>query len=178
MLKLADNRLSDRLTLQLSPGIMGHWRVAHTRARFEKAFAWDLLRPKTLYLSPMISKATIWKGRKRSSLVPLFPSYVFFCGGADCTSAGAGHESRFRQVIPVRDRKQFVRELAAIEKALDHGTSIEFYPFAAVGKRCRIASGPLQGLEGTVVQVRGVARLVLHVSILGRVLPGDKRRCP
>ena len=167
MLKVSNNppvRSPDVASIATLPG---DWWVAHTKARFEKAFAWDLLGQKTPYLLPMIAKATVWRGRKRKSLVPLFPSYVFFCGGADARHRALA-TNRICQVIPVRDRKQFVRELAAIEKALDNGAAIEFYPFAAIGKRCRVASGPLEGLEGTVVQAMGKTRLVLHVSILGQ----------
>jgi len=147
--------------------LSGDWWVAHTKARFEKAFAWDLIAQKTPYLLPMIPKVTIWKGHRRKSMVPLFSSYVFFCGGPEERHRALA-TNRICQVIPVRDRKQFVRELAAIEKALDNGAAIEFYPFAAVGKRCRVARGPLEGLEGTVVQAMGKTRLVLHVSILGQ----------
>jgi transcription antitermination factor NusG len=42
------------------------------------------------------------------------------------------------------------------------------YPFAAVGRRCRVTAGPLEGMEGIVVRRDKLARLVLEVSILGQ----------
>jgi hypothetical protein len=167
MLKAADNPPVRPPNVQCVASLVGDWWVAHTKARAEKAFAWDLLGQGTAYLLPMIPKVSVWKGRKRQSLTPLFPSYVFFCGGRD-ERHRALTTNRVCQVLPVRERAQFVAELTAVETAIQSGAPLEFYPFAAIGRRCRITRGPLRGLEGTVVQAMGVTRLVLQVSILGQ----------
>lgn len=167
MLKVSENPPVRTPELASVAAAEGQWWVAHTKARFEKAFAWDLLSKGTPYLLPMIPRLSVWKGRKRESLVPLFPSYVFFCGGPE-ERYRALATNRVCQVIPVHDRARFVAELVGVERALDAGMPLAFYPHAAVGKRCRIARGPLRGLEGTVVQARGITHLVLHVSILGQ----------
>ena len=73
----------------LSPGVRGvaerrgRWWVAHTKARCEKAFAGDLLPGRVAYFLPMTERASVSGGRKRRGMMPLFPSYVFFCGEAD-----------------------------------------------------------------------------------------------
>ena len=38
----------------------------------------------------------------------------------------------------------------------------------AVGQSCRVTRGPFEGIEGTVIQRNGKARIVLHVKMLGR----------
>jgi transcription antitermination factor NusG len=167
MLKVSDNPPIRPPEVATIAALEGDWWVAHTKARSEKQLAWDLLAQKTPYLLPMIRKLSLWQGRRRYSLVPLFPSYVFFCG-TDEARIGVLSTGRVCQVLPVRDRSQFVNELTAVERVLESKTPVEFYPFAAVGKRCRVAKGPLRGMEGIVVQVKGLARLVLQVSILGQ----------
>jgi len=50
--------------------------------------------------------------------------------------------NRLCTVIPVADQPRLVEELAAVERALAGDFSIDFYPHAAVGKRCRVKAGP------------------------------------
>jgi transcription antitermination factor NusG len=145
----------------------GCWWVAHTRSRFEKAFAWDLLHHGTGYFLPMVTRTRTSGGRKRHVLTPLFGSYVFFCG-SDEDRYWAMTTGRLCQTIVVSDQARFVAELSAIEKALAGKATLDPYPFAAVGKRCRITAGPFQGTEGIVIQRDRVTRLVLQVAILGQ----------
>lgn len=145
----------------------GDWWVAHTRARFEKAFAWDMLRRGVGYFLPMLERTRVSGGRKRHVLVPLFASYVFFCG-SEVDRHGAMATGRLCQTIPVSDQAKFVSEIAAIEKALAGRVVLDPYPHAAIGKRCRVAAGPFQGMEGVVTQRGKLARLVLEISILGQ----------
>ena len=173
MLKLGDNpplAFPDDL---LSPERARRaWWVGHTKARFEKAFAQDLLARRIEYFLPMVPRVTVSGGRKRHGLMPLFPSYVFFCGEADERLAALATD-RLAQVIPVRDQQQLTDELTALHRLITGGMRLELYPFATVGRRCRITRGPFEGMEGTVVERKEareahVARLVLEVSMLGQ----------
>ena len=147
--------------------LTGRWWVAHTKSRFEKAFAWDLLQRGIGYFLPLIERVRMSGGRKRRVMAPLFPSYVFFCGDdEDRYTAMTTH--RLCQTLEVRDQEELVRELVAIETALAGKAELDPYPFAAVGQRCRITAGPFMGLEGVVIQRNGIARLVLQVSMLGQ----------
>lgn len=167
MLKEAENPPITFPEFQTVSDYPGEWWVAHTKARAEKAFAWDLLRQDVPYFLPMVRQTRMSGGRKRHVLAPLFPSYVFFCGDA---------ESRYQalatdylcQVIPVRDQARLVEELTSLERAVSGGAPLNPYPFAAVGKRCRVVAGPFEGVEGIVVRVDGRARIVLQVSMLGQ----------
>jgi hypothetical protein len=145
------------------------WWVGHTKARFEKAFAQDLLAKRIEFFLPMVSRVTISGGRKRHGMAPLFPSYVFFCGG-DEQRVTALATDQLCQVIPVRDQKQLTGELIALHRLITGGMKLELYRFATVGRRCRITRGPFEGREGTVVDRKDarVARLVLEVTMLGQ----------
>lgn len=145
----------------------GDWWVAHTKARFEKALAFDLIAKGIGFYLPMVERVRMSGGRKRRLLLPLFPSYVFFCGDAESRYTALA-TNRLCQAIAVTDRESFVAELVALERALASHAHLDLFPFAAVGRRCRVRIGPLQGIVGTVVRRDNETRLVLQVSMLGQ----------
>ena len=169
MLKLADN------PPMLSPEdgtlecLSGRWWVGHTKARQEKAFAWDLRKLGVAYFLPMIERLSYSGGRKRRGMNALFPSYVFFCGGDDARYR-ALVTGRLCQVILVPDQHKLLGELRNIELALRGNAALDPYPFAVVGRRCRVKAGPFLGIEGTVVERKSLSRLVLEVSLLGQAV--------
>jgi hypothetical protein len=167
MLKISDNPPIRPLTVSSIAELTGDWWVAHTKSRSEKAFCWDLHERKIGYFLPMIEKLSFSGGRKRRGMVPLFTSYVFFCGD-DTQRYTALTTNRLCQVIPVVNRQLFLEELLDVEKALDSGMALDLHPHAEIGKRCRVTAGPLEGIEGIVIQRNSVTRLVLQVSILGK----------
>jgi transcription antitermination factor NusG len=141
--------------------------VAHTRARAEKVFAWDLLGREIGYFLPMLDRVTVSGGKKRRVLLPLFPSYVFFCG-SDEDRYTAMTTNRLCQTIEVFDQRKMIEELVAIEKAIRGKAVLDPYPSIVEGQRCRITAGAFKGLEGIVVQRGTTSRIVLQVSILGQ----------
>ncbi|KKK99636.1 hypothetical protein LCGC14_2630780 [marine sediment metagenome] len=149
--------------------LSGQWWVAHTKARFEKAFAWELLHHDVSYFLPMIQRVRISSGRsrKRRVLLPLFPSYVFIRGSEE-DRLTAIKTNRLCRIIEVPDQDKLTDELVAIEMVLANGVDMDLHPHAAVGQRCRIRSGPMHGLEGVVVRRNRKARIVLEVAILGQ----------
>jgi len=165
MLKLSENPPC------LSPGVetleelSGTWFVAHTKARNEKAFAWDLLHRNVGYFLPLYEKTSFSGGRRRRVKVPLFPSYVFFCGDEE-TRYLALTTNRLAQTLRVPDQEQFLRELRQVEKAIQGKAKLDPYPFAVPGKRCRIKYGPFRDLEGTILRRHGNTYLVLRVTLI------------
>lgn len=167
MLKLSDNppMLPDGAASVAD--LAGRWWVAHTKSRFEKAFAWELLRRRTGYFLPLIERVRVSGGRKRRVLLPLFPGYVFLCGTEDDRHAAMA-TNRLCQTIYVADQARLRGELASIEGALKGNADLDPYPFAVVGRRCRIVAGPFLGVEGVVVERGRLARLVLSIDVLGQ----------
>lgn len=167
MLKLADN---PPILSPIAPSLRamtGQWWIAHTRARFEKAFAFDLLARGTGYFLPLIQRVKMSGGRKRHVMLPLFPSYVFFCGTEEDRYAALA-TNRLCRVIETVDQAGLLAELTSLETALACKAVLDPYPFAAVGRRCRVRSGPFEGLEGVVIERDGPTRLVLQVKLLGQ----------
>ena len=160
MLKLCENTPVLPPEVESLAELKGKWWVAHTKSRFEKVFAWDLLHRKIGYFLPMIRKIKISGGKKRHVVLPLFSSYVFFCGD-DEDRYWAMTTNRLCQTIPVVDQAGLICELTAIEKAILGKAQLDPYPFAVVGSRCRITSGAFKGLEGTIIDRGKQTRIVL-----------------
>lgn len=153
--------------VQTLADLPGPWWVGHTRSRFEKTFAWDMLRRNIGFYLPMVERVTVSHGVKRRALLPMFSGYVFFCG-TEADRYAALATNRLCQAIRILDQESVARELLSIERAMANKAQLDPYPFAAQGQRCRVTSGPFQGLEGIVVQRTNLARLVLQVTILGQ----------
>ena len=167
MLRLSDNpeRLFPRVD-DLSR-MAGTWWVAHTKSRCEKAFAHDLAARSIAYFLPMQPRVIFSGGRKRFVMMPLFPSYVFFCGDTMDRQAALATRKLCR-VIDVCDQCRLISELSATNRVLEANLQLDPHPFTTIGTRVRVTCGPLAGIEGTVIRCNGVARLVLQVSILGQ----------
>ena len=168
MLKLSENPSILLPGVESLVELGGIWWVAHTKARFEKAFAWDMFRQGIGYFLPMREKVIFSGGRKRCVMIPLLKSYVFFCG-TEQDRYTALTTNRLCQTIDVFDQERLICELEAIEKAVLNKIDLDMYPHLPIGSRCRIISGPMIGTEGTVVERKDEkARMVLEVTILGQ----------
>lgn len=147
----------------------GHWWVLHTKARNEKALAWDLLKLDVSYFLPMVDKVRSIRGRRIKTVVVLFPGYVFLCGN-DQHRYAAMTSNRVATTIQVADQDCIVKELAAIHKALDGPTQLDPFPYLQTGRRCVVTAGPLRGIEGHLVRRKNVDRLVMQVHVLGQAV--------
>jgi len=174
MLKLSDNPPMLTPMAQTLSDLQGRWWVACTRGQHEKALARYLLAREVGYFLPMHTRVTFCRKVKRTSLLPLFPCYVFVCGDKHDREA-ALRSNRIFRAIEVVNQPQLIAELTSIETALAANAELELYPSLAVGQRCRIIAGPFEGLEGIVVERRKRARFVLAVGILaqGAIMEAD-----
>lgn len=146
----------------------GTWWVAHTRSRNEKAVAWAMAGKSIQYFLPMSWKVSRKTSRTVRSLLPVFTSYVFFCGNEN-DRLEVLKTNRIATVIPVFDQAHLVAELLPIEKALLAGKTLQPHEYIKVGQKCKVVAGPLMGTEGFVVrQGDKNLRLVLAVEMLGQ----------
>ena len=168
MLALSENPPMRSPHLNVMEDSGKQWWIAHTKSRVEKVFAWDLVRRNVPYFLPMNQRLTFSGGRKRRVILPIFSSYVFIYADDD-DRATALMTNRLCKLIRVVEQDLLTQELADIERGLESNLPIDLYPFAAVGRRCRVAVGPMMGVEGTVVQRNAKSsRLVLEVKMLGQ----------
>src|SRR5437899_3083483 len=144
------------------------WYAAYTLPRHEKAVAEQLgFRQVETYL-PLYLSARRWAERRALVEVPLFPGYVFVRISASQRIRVIEHPSVLRLVTfngrpaPLPDG-----EIERLRAALELGKA-EPFPFLIPGKRIRVRSGPLAGLEGTILRRKGRMRLVVSVEAIQR----------
>jgi transcriptional antiterminator RfaH len=166
MLNLHENPSIVLPGLNTIAAVQGDWWVVHTRPRCEKALAWDLTHKNIPYFLPMSRRAQIWGGRRRLVLQPLFPSYLFVCGDSPMRGNVLA-TGRAVNILPVPQRQQFVDEIESLRIALDSNVQLNLYPFVTVGRRVRVARGPMMGMVGMILETKDFARLVLQVTALG-----------
>ena len=167
MLKLSDNPPALPPVAREVRDLNGQWWVAYTMARQEKALAWDLLRRDIGYYLPMREQRSFSGGRNRRTLLPLFPSYVFFCGNEDDRYT-ALTTNRISHIIEVTNQGQLVEELSALQKALAVEPVVETCPLPTVGRQCRVIGGPHKGLEGMVIEDGDRLHFALRVQALNQ----------
>ncbi len=144
------------------------WWCLHSRPRQEKAIARELRKLGVAFFLPQVLKEDRTpQGRKIRSVIPLFPSYLFLLGDHnDRLSALQGN--RLVAVLEVSDQESLERDLRQIQKMLSSGLPVQPEPAAPVGSRVRITTGPLTGIEGTVIRRGKHDQFVAVVRFLGR----------
>ncbi|MBL9168112.1 MAG: UpxY family transcription antiterminator [Verrucomicrobiales bacterium] len=143
------------------------WHVAHTKPRCEKKlarFAADMNVSVTL---PLHKVSHQYLRKKVTFEKPLFPGYVFLRMPA--TERQKLYQSGLvANLLEVIDQVLFQEQLEVILKALESGLDMQLAPEITPGKRVRILSGPLQGVEGTVEERHGVTRILLRVDFISQ----------
>jgi len=145
------------------------WFAIWVRGRSEKMVAGHLRARGYQPFLPIHSVRRQWSDRVRVMEMPLFPGYLFcrfdprdrlpILTTPDVIQIlGVG-----KSPLPVEDA-----EVEAIEAIVRSGSPKRPWPFLEVGQRVRIATGPLQGVEGILIEVRGKHRLVVSIELLCR----------
>jgi transcription antitermination factor NusG len=143
----------------------GHWWVLHTRARHEKAIARTLLENGVMHYLPLLHLQRTYGKRRVHVEIPLFPGYLFLSGGTSEVEL-ARRTGRVAAVLRVNAQEHFRFELHSIHRVVESKCPVYVYPGLQVGRRCRVVSGCLAGVEGTVLRWRSTSRLYIAATIL------------
>lgn len=153
----------------LEDGEHVRWCVLHTLPRQEKALGESLEAMGARYYLPMLQKVSYYGHRKRTSLLPMFPSYLFLWGTKE-EGYRAVSTKRVAKVIEVGEQARLDRELQQVRRVLIVDAGIEAYGFLTEGRPVRVISGPMKGVEGLVESMAKADRLILRVSALGQAI--------
>ena len=141
------------------------WWVVHTNARQEKSLARDLYGYQIPYYLPQVEKASLVRGRKRTSFIPLFTSYLFMFGN-EADRYTSLTTNRIAQVLPVANPLDLTRELLQISRLIEFKAPLTLEARLKPGDRVRVVRGALAGVEGVVVTRRRKCRLVVAVTLI------------
>ena len=145
------------------------WRVAYCKPRQEKSLAHELRHWEVTYFLPMVERETSSGGRRRRNMYPLFPSYLFFAGDEDARLSCLRTERTVVLIEPEGEELRLLREeLRSLASVLESDPDeLELYNSLVPGKHVRVKSGPMRGVEGTILESGSVYKLQLAVSLLG-----------
>ncbi len=142
------------------------WWLVYTLARREKELMRRLRVLGIGHYGPLLRRRNrSAAGRIRESFIPLFPSYVFLRGD-DYARQQALATRCVSRALTVPDSVRLVRDLRQIWRLLASDVPLEPETRLEPGRRVRVRSGSMLGLEGTVVKRRGNDWLVVAVEFL------------
>jgi transcription antitermination factor NusG len=152
---------------------LGHvelrWYAAYTSANHEKRVALQLAQRSIEHLLPLYESVRRWKDRRMKLQMPLFPGYVF-------VRMALRDRLHVLQIPSVAHLVSFNgqpaaladEDICAIQNCLNHGHKVEPHPYLQAGRRARVRSGPLQGLEGIILRRKNRTRFVLSFELIAR----------
>ena len=143
------------------------WLALYTKARQEKSLARELLKLGIPFYLPLVRKVGVARGRKRTSLVPLFAGYLFLFGSEEERLRTLG-TNRISRVLAVDDPDQLVFDLRQLRQLIATNAPLTVESRLGPGQQVRVRQGPFAGLEGTVVKRRGETRLLVSINFLQR----------
>ena len=145
------------------------WFALNTKARYEDLVAKQVRGKGYEVFLPVYNTRRRWSDRVKELEVPLFPGYLF-CRFDPLnrlpilTTPGVIQIVGFGKTpIPVDES-----EILALQAAVRTSTAREPWPFLQVGDKVRVECGPLSGVEGILLNIKGGRRLVLSVTLLQR----------
>lgn len=154
-----------------SVGVAEHypWYAVRVRSNFEKAASRALRSRGYNEFVPYYRAKRRWSDRTRLVDFPLFPGYVF-CrfdperrlpvlqapGVVDVVGFGG-------ELLPIGEA-----EIDSIKALVNYGREVQPWPFLKVGQKVRIRGGSLDGIEGVLLKLKNVRRLVVSINLLQR----------
>lgn len=142
------------------------WYATYTAPRHEKSVLQHLESRSVESYLPLYGSTRLWNGRRAFVQLPLFPGYLF-------VRIATEHRARVLEVpgvlnivsshgrlTPLPDG-----EIEALRAALEIRKS-EPHPLLARGKRVRIKTGPLRGLEGVIVKQTRKLRMIVSIDCI------------
>ncbi|MFZ0635182.1 MAG: UpxY family transcription antiterminator [Candidatus Acidiferrales bacterium] len=147
-----------------------HWSVVYTCAQHEKSIAQQLAWRAIDSFLPLYEKISRWKDRTVRLQLPLFAGYVF-------VRVAAADRLRVLQIPGVvrfvgsngRPAALPDGEIDALRRGLQR-LRAEPCPYLPVGRRVRLTSGALRGLEGVLVEKKSQRRFVISLELIQRAI--------
>jgi transcription termination/antitermination protein NusG len=153
------------------------WYALRVKSRHEQVVSTSARNRGFEEFLPVYQARHRWSDRVKTIDVPLFPGYVFCRLRVEnrlplLTIPGVLHMVGIGK-SPVAIVEG---EIHSIQEAVASKLWAEPYPFLEVGERVRLQAGPLEGLEGILVEVRKHYRVVVSITMLRRSIAVEIER--
>lgn len=151
-----------------------HWYAAQTCANHEKRVLQQLSQRTVEAYLPLYTSVRRWKDRRVCLELPLFPGYVF----VRLALRDRMHALQTPSVVRLvgfggQPAALPDQEIHALKEGLTRDMRAEPHPYLTTGRRVRVRSGPLQGLEGILLRRKGIFRVVISIELIQRAVALD-----
>lgn len=145
------------------------WYVLYTCPRHEKSVATQIERRNFSCFLPVYRSVRRWKDRRKELELALFPGYVF-------VRMSLENKLRVLEVPGVVRLVSFngqpasisAGEIETLQNRLSGALEVEPHPYLRKGRRVRVRSGAMQGLEGIIVRRKDRCRVVFSIDLIQR----------
>lgn len=146
-----------------------NWYALCTCPRHEKRVATQIEQRSFSCFLPLYRSLRRWKDRRKELKLALFPGYVF---------VHMALENRL-QILQLPGVVRLVsfhgqpavlpaEEIEALQSRLASELRMEPHPYLRAGRRVRVRSGPMRGLEGIIVRRKDRCRVVFSIDLIMR----------
>lgn len=165
-----DARTNSAATGSTPPGQgLGNWYALYTCPRHEKRVAEEIEQRHIACFLPVYRSIRRWKDRRKELELALFPGYVFVHIALQdklrvLQVPGAVRLVTFNgQPAPIPER-----QIECLRSRESSYGPIKPHPYLCVGRRVRVRSGPLQGLEGIIRRSKDKYRVIFSLDLIMR----------
>jgi transcription termination/antitermination protein NusG len=148
------------------------WFVAYTAPRAEKKVAQKLEKVGVEYFLPLRHEIRQWSDRVKRVIIPAFPSYIFVHVNTKEYFKAISQAGMVKYVhfggIPAQINSTTIEH---IRKMLEFNPQLELCDkMLGIGDKYKIPSGPLEGIGGTVIRLKGKTHFVLEIEEWGKCI--------
>ena len=150
------------------------WFALRVRSNYEKITSVSLRSKGYEELLPLWTGRRLWSDRVKVVESPIFPGYVF-CKFDPSRRLPILRTPGVVGIVGFGERPApvYEHEIHSLKTMLGAGLSCEPWPFLEVGQRIMIENGPLAGVDGTVLRIKGQYRLIVQISLLQRFVAAE-----
>lgn len=146
-----------------------HWYAAYTCANHEKRVNIELEARNVEHFLPLYRSVRRWKDRRVSLELPLFPGYVF----VRIALSDRLHVLQIPSVVHLVGFNGHPvalpdHEMDILRSGFPRSLRAEPHAYLTVGRRVRLKSGPLAGIEGILLRRKGNCRVVISIELIQR----------
>jgi transcription antitermination factor NusG len=150
---------------------MKNWIAVYTKSRHEQIVINELNKKNIESYCPMLKERRQWSDRKKWVHFPLFRSYVF-------ANIEIKENIYVLQTIGVNKIVQFQKKISIIpNQVIDNikniikgGYKVEQADYFIKGDEVCVVSGPLKGLDGVVLDLRGANKIIIKIEAIQQAL--------
>jgi len=146
---------------------MKNWIAVYTKSRHEQIVVNELSKKNIESYCPMFKERRQWSDRKKWVHFPLFRSYVF-------ANIEINENIYVLQTIGVNKIVKFQEKISIIpdqvidniKNIIEGGYNVEQTDYFIKGDEVRVVSGPLKGLDGVVLDLRGANKIIIKIEAI------------